>query len=62
MASAEGSKSMGFEIAEDLGWRAPDRVVAPIASGSLFTKLWQGFEQFGRLGHIDHMFHQLAAV
>ena len=44
---AEGSKTLAFEISEQLGWELPDAVVAPIASGSLFTKLWQGFEQFG---------------
>jgi len=47
---AEGSKTLAFEIAEQLGWETPDAVVAPVASGSLFTKLWQGFEQFRRLG------------
>jgi threonine synthase len=46
---AEGSKTLAFEIAEQLGWELPDAVVAPVASGSLFTKLWQGFEQFRRL-------------
>ena len=40
-------------IAEQLGWEAPDAVVAPIASGAMFTKLWQGFEQFRRLGLTD---------
>ena len=50
---AEGSKTLAFEIAEQLGWRTPDAVVAPIASGSLFTKIWQGFEQFNRLGLIE---------
>ena len=42
---AEGSKTIALETAEQLGWRAPDRVVAPIASGSLYTKILQGFEQ-----------------
>jgi threonine synthase len=50
---AEGSKTLAFEIAEQLGWRTPDAVVAPIASGSLFTKIWQGFEQLNRLGLIE---------
>jgi threonine synthase len=50
---AEGSKTLAFEIAEQLGWTTPDAVIAPIASGSLFTKLWQGFEQFRRLGLVD---------
>jgi threonine synthase len=50
---AEGSKTLAFEIAEQLGWKAPDAVISPVASGSLFTKLWQGFEQFKRLGLVD---------
>jgi threonine synthase len=50
---AEGSKTLAFEVAEQLGWKMPDAVVAPVASGSLFTKLWQGFEQFRRLGLVD---------
>jgi threonine synthase len=49
---AEGSKSMGFEIAEDLGWRAPDHVVAPMAGGSLIGKLFKAFKEFERLGLI----------
>jgi threonine synthase len=47
---AEGSKTLAFEIAEQLGWELPDAVVAPLASGSLYTKLWQGFEQLLRVG------------
>jgi threonine synthase len=42
---SEGSKTIALETAEDLGWRAPDRVVAPIASGSLYTKILQGFRE-----------------
>ena len=49
---AEGSKTLAFEIVEQLGWEVPTAVVCPIASGALFSKLWQGFEQFGRLGLI----------
>ena len=49
---AEGSKTLSFEIVEQLGWEVPDAVVAPIASGAMFSKLWQGFEQFGRVGLI----------
>jgi threonine synthase len=50
---AEGSKTLAFEIAEQLGWETPDAVVAPVASGALFTKIWQGFEQFDRLGLVE---------
>src|SRR5436305_7128974 len=42
---AEGSKTIALETAEQLGWRAPDRTVVPIASGSLYTKILAGFEQ-----------------
>src|SRR3954454_18705454 len=47
---AEGSKTPAFEIAEQLGWEFPDVVVAPIASGSMFTKLHQGFSELHDLG------------
>lgn len=50
---AEGSKTLAFEVAEQLGWETPDAVVCPVASGSLLTKLWQGFEQFAQLGLVD---------
>lgn len=50
---AEGSKTLAYEIAEDLGWEVPDRIVAPIASGSLFTKLKKGFSEWAQLGLIE---------
>jgi threonine synthase len=50
---AEGSKTLAFEIAEQLGFELPDRVVAPIASGSLFTKLARGFEEWLEVGLIE---------
>jgi threonine synthase len=50
---AEGSKTLAFEICEQLGWDTPDAVVMPIGSGAMFTKVWQGFQQFERLGLID---------
>ncbi len=50
---AEGSKTLAFEIGEQLDWQTPDAVIAPVASGALFTKLWQGFEQFRRLELLD---------
>jgi threonine synthase len=43
---AEGSKTLGFEVAEQLGWELPDRIVAPVASGSLFTKIARAFEEW----------------
>ena len=51
---AEGSKTLAFETAEQLGWRAPDRVVAPMASGSLFTKIWKGFQELEKIGLIQN--------
>jgi threonine synthase len=50
---AEGSKTLAYEIAEQLGWRPPDRCVVPIASGSLFTKIAKGFQDWIRIGLID---------
>jgi threonine synthase len=47
---AEGSKTIAYEIAEQLGWATPDRVVVPIASGSLFTKIAKGFSEWLDLG------------
>jgi threonine synthase len=47
---AEGSKTVAFEIAEQLGWRLPDAVICPIASGALFSKVHQGFEQLLEVG------------
>ena len=46
---AEGSKTLAFELCEQLGWETPTAVVAPIGSGAMFTKIWQGFQQFERL-------------
>ena len=50
---AEGSKTIAYEIAEQLGWTTPDRVVAPVASGSLYTKIGKGFEEWLELGIVD---------
>jgi threonine synthase len=49
---AEGSKTLAFETAEQLGWRAPDHVVVPVASGSLLTKITKGFDELQQLGLI----------
>ena len=49
---SEGSKTVGFEIAEQLGWRAPDAVVVPMAGGSLLTKIHKAFAELQRLGLI----------
>jgi threonine synthase len=50
---AEGSKTLAFEIAEQLGWRAPDHVVVPVASGSQLTKVAKGFFELGAVGLLD---------
>ena len=50
---AEGSKTLSFEIAEQLGWRSPDQVIVPVASGSQLTKVAKGFKEFIELGLID---------
>lgn len=51
---AEGSKSHGFEIAEQLKWRTPDCIVVPMAGGSLITKIGKAFGEMERLGLITH--------
>jgi threonine synthase len=50
---AEGSKSVGFEIAEDLGWRAPDHVVSPMAGGSLIGKIYKAFKELETLDLLE---------
>jgi threonine synthase len=50
---AEGSKTLAFEIAEQLGWQAPDHVVVPIASGSQLTKVAKGFSELGKVGLLN---------
>lgn len=50
---AEGSKTMGFEIAEQMGWQTPDHVVVPVASGSLLCKIHKSFKELHRLGLIE---------
>ncbi len=62
---AEGSKTLGYEVAEQLGWRAPDCVVAPAGSGLSFTRIWQGLDELSMLGLIEpvntHMYVTQAA-
>jgi threonine synthase len=52
---AEGSKTLAFEVAEQLGWRAPDHVVVPIASGSQLTKIHKGFKELAEVGLLDEV-------
>ncbi len=50
---SEGSKTLGYEVAEQLGWQLPDHIVAPLASGSLFTKIYKGFREFIEVGLVE---------
>src|ERR671910_1377745 len=50
---AEGSKTLGYEIAEQLGWRVPDQIVIPVASGAQLTKIDKGFRELIKLGLVE---------
>jgi threonine synthase len=50
---SEGSKTLAFEVAEQLGWKLPDHIVAPLASGSLYTKIHKGFQEFVKVGLVE---------
>jgi threonine synthase len=50
---AEGSKTLGYEVAEQLGWRLPQQIVIPVASGSQLTKVDKGFRELGELGLVE---------
>ena len=50
---AEGAKSMGFEIAEQLGWRFPDHIVSPVAGGTLLPRIYKGLREFKEVGLVD---------
>jgi threonine synthase len=50
---SQGSKTLAFETVEQLGWTLPDRIVGPVASGSLFTKLGRGFSEWIELGLVE---------
>jgi threonine synthase len=55
----DGSKSYGYEIAEQLGWKTPDQIVVPIAGSSLITKIYKAFGEFEKLGLIDKVTTQV---
>ncbi|MBI3252475.1 MAG: threonine synthase [Candidatus Omnitrophica bacterium] len=59
---AEGSKTYGFEVAEQLGWRTPRHLVVPVASGSLLVKIWKAFNEFKKLGLIDSVDSKIHAA
>jgi threonine synthase len=50
----EGSKTLAFEVCEQLGWNTPDHIVVPVGSGALLCALWRGFNQFKELGLVDN--------
>ena len=50
---SEGSKTFGFEVAEQLGWRTPDHIIVPVAGCSLLTKIWKSFKELETLGWIE---------
>lgn len=54
---AEGSKTLAFEVAEQLQWQSPDHVVVPVAGGALLTKIWEGFSLLEELGWLEHGHH-----
>ena len=59
---AEGSKTLAYEVAEQLGWRAPDHCVVPMASGSLYVKIWKGFQELAKLHLIDGVQTKMSGV
>ncbi len=59
---SEGSKSYGYEIVEQLGWRTPDHIVVPCAGGSLITKIWKAIKEFKMLGLIDRVTARIHAA
>jgi threonine synthase len=52
---SEGSKTLGYEVAEQLDWETPDAAVVPVGSGSLLTKIWKGLNEFKDIGLIDEV-------
>ena len=54
---SEGCKTLAYEVAEQLGWRLPHHAIVPSASGSLFTKIWKGFNELVSLGLVDGPVH-----
>jgi threonine synthase len=59
---AEGAKSMGFEIAEQLGWRYPDHIVSPVAGGTLLPRIYKGLREFREVGLVDGQLPKIHAA
>ena len=59
---SEGAKTLAYEVAEQLGWKAPDHVVVPVGSGNMFVKIHKGFEEFQDLGLIPRRSVRMTAA
>ncbi len=59
---AEGAKTMGFEIAEQLGWRFPDHIVSPVAGGTLLPRIYKGLREFRDIGLVDGQLPKIHAA
>lgn len=59
---AEGAKTMGFEIAEQLGWRFPDHVVSPVAGGTLLPRIFKGFRELREVGLVEGVLPKIHAA
>ena len=59
---SEGSKTLGYEVAEQLGWRAPDHVVIPMASGSMLTKIQKGLQEFHKCGLLSEVHTRISGA
>jgi len=59
---AEGSKTLAYEVAEQLGWRAPDHCIVPMASGSLYVKIWKGLQELAKLWLIDSVHTKMSGA
>jgi len=59
---AEGAKTMGFEIAEQLGWRFPDHIVSPVAGGTLLPRIFKGLREFKEIGLVDGVLPKIHAA
>jgi len=59
---AEGAKTMGFEIAEQLGWRYPDHIVSPVAGGTLLPRIYKGLRELGQVGLVEGQLPRIHAA
>jgi threonine synthase len=59
---SEGSKTLGYEVAEQLGWRAPDHCIVPLASGSMYGKIYKGLHELEDLGLIDKVHTRMSGA